>query len=224
MRSRRKRGQQERLNGFPLVNGLRVTLRARTCAPFRWLTPHPLWLSSRPYASELHASQALSSPDRPRRRRWLPRWPLRPPRGSSRSLGPRGCVAHAWRSFRRRSHGGLSRSRWPPRRGALGMGKAGGGGERGGGAPGVRSRRKASHSAPVSRSPAFSFSLLNPFPRPGAHASVATLEMRYYFWKNREPYEVRLFRKSILQWSLIVQKKLPAEFICGGFMKFLSDG
>jgi len=56
MRSRRKRGQQERLNGFPLVNGLRVTLRARTCAPFRWLTPHPLWLSSRPYASELHAS------------------------------------------------------------------------------------------------------------------------------------------------------------------------
>jgi len=76
----------------------------------------------------------------------------------------------------------------------------------------------------VSRSPAFSFSLLNPFPRPGAHASVATLEMRYYFWKNREPYEVRFFRKSILQWSFIVQKKLPAEFICGGFMKLLSDG
>ena len=23
---------------------------------------------------------------------------------------------------------------------------------------------------------------------------------------------------------VIVQKKLPAEFICGGFMKFLSDG
>jgi len=48
--------------------------------------------------------------------------------------------------------------------------------------------------------------------------------MRYYFWKNREPYEVRFFRKSILQWSFIVQKKLPAEFICGGFMKSLSDG
>jgi hypothetical protein len=50
--------------GFGPVNRLRVLFRARTCAPFRWLPPpgtgsassHPLWLSSRPYASELHPS------------------------------------------------------------------------------------------------------------------------------------------------------------------------
>lgn len=150
--------QGESLPGFGVLNGLRVPLRVAHVrsvwvgwAAYRYTpVPQPVWLTlkcaplrlrPRPYAPELHPSR----PDRARPRRWLPRWPLQPLRGSCRGFRTRGGrVVRERRSRRRRSRGGLSRSRCPPRRPALGKRKEDGAGGCGGGAPGGRNRRKAS--------------------------------------------------------------------------------
>lgn len=147
--------QRRGLSGLGLLMGYGSQSGRRTCVPFGWgrrggclpsQLPQPepvVWLSS---ASARSRAPTRPTPDRARRRRWLPRWARRPPRGSYRGCRARGRVVRARpRRSRRRSRGGLSRSRWPPRRPAPGKRKrkVGGGGGRGGVAPGGRNRRKA---------------------------------------------------------------------------------
>jgi hypothetical protein len=61
--------------------------------------PYLVWLSElRPAPTRTHESSTRCTPDRARHRRWLPRWLVRPPRGSCHGSWTRGRVVRVWRS------------------------------------------------------------------------------------------------------------------------------